>query len=304
MLAVIAALALLPAVLLPADEYEFVPDPRRWVQVNRNEGNQHYLSRGRLDAAGNLVPDKYWLNWDQSLPISGLHAIHLNEITYQAVYEYRSGVLVKGRIDDRSCNFVPDLGSKVVTFQDYLRGYRAGVDPRIWNLPGTIERKGAPGADANEVRDSQVRPPLGAGPRIVSPVSASDYIFVQDRDRRVEVQRRDGDQLYWSIGTLDPAGNFIPDKDYLNRTDPSPADAPAAVLLNRDGLGPVYEYRSGRLVRGRVDPWTHNFVPEVGSTVLDFRDYRYGAKDSRYGIEPLPIWNLPGTFQKKDADKK
>jgi hypothetical protein len=128
------------------------------------------------------------------------------------------------------------------------------------------------------------------------------YEFVPDPARCVEVRRRDGDWEFWSLGTLDAAGHFLPDKDYLNRTGLKPDGAPAAVLLNRDGLGPVYEYRSGRLVRGTIDGRL-NFVPEVSSKVVSFQDYSYGAKDSRFAPDPLPIWNLPGTFRKKEPGR-
>ena len=51
----------------------------------------------------------------------------------------------------------------------------------------------------------------------------------------------------------------------------------------------VYEYRSGRLIKGTLHA-TGNFVPELGSKVLDFKDY-----DPRH----LRIYNLPGTLTKK-----
>jgi uncharacterized protein (TIGR03067 family) len=36
-----------------------------------------------------------------------------------------------------------------------------------------------------------------------------------------------------------------------------------------------------------------NFVPEVGSTIIKFEVYKYD-------LDAIPIWNLPGTFMKKD----
>jgi hypothetical protein len=265
----IAAVLALPLAALPLDsDYEVVVNTNRQFFVWRVDGADTYVSIGKLDAAGNVVPDEP--AWVVKGFWSGLRE-PLNSNTPRC-YEYRSGILILGEL-----------------WKKELSGSRSDpVNPA------------SSGAGVGSAADVPRTAPL-----IVMHTSpAGDYEFVRERNRWVEVQRRDRDQLYWSIGKLDPAGNFVPDKDYLNRTDLKPTDAPAAVLLNRDGLGPVYEYRSGRLVRGRIDPWTRNFVPEVGSTVLDFKDYRYGSKDSKLGPEPLPIWNLPGTFRKKDADKK
>ena len=129
------------------------------------------------------------------------------------------------------------------------------------------------------------------------------YEFVADTQRLVEVRRRDGGQEFWSVGQLDAAGNFVPDRDFLNQTGARANGPPGVVRLNPESTGTVYEYRSGALVRGRIDDRL-NFVPEVGSKVIDFKDYRYGPKDSKYAPDPLPIWNLPGAFQKKERDKK
>jgi hypothetical protein len=122
-------------------------------------------------------------------------------------------------------------------------------------------------------------------------VPAGEYELVPDTNRWVEVKRWDGDQIYWSIGRLDAVGNFVPDEEYFNRTGPKTKAPPNVTLLNRDGMGAVYEYRSGALVKGRINGML-NFVPEVGSTVIDFKDYKYGPG-------ALPIWNLPGSFKKK-----
>jgi hypothetical protein len=62
-------------------------------------------------------------------------------------------------------------------------------------------------------------------------------------------------------------------------------------------MGAIYEYRSGALVKGRIGEKL-NFVPEVGSQVIDFKVYKYGA-ESKYDRPPLPICNLPGSFKKK-----
>jgi internalin A len=55
----------------------------------------------------------------------------------------------------------------------------------------------------------------------------------------------------------------------------------------------VYEYRSGRLVKGTLLE-NGTFVPELGGKVIDFKDYHY-AKDAPR------IYNLPGRFVKKGS---
>jgi hypothetical protein len=53
----------------------------------------------------------------------------------------------------------------------------------------------------------------------------------------------------------------------------------------------VYEYRSGRLIKGVIDTKGY-FVPDLDGKVIEFKDYKYKPG----GIH---IWNLPGEFGKK-----
>jgi hypothetical protein len=124
---------------------------------------------------------------------------------------------------------------------------------------------------------------------------SADYVFVPDTSRWVEVLRREGDVIYWSIGKLDMAGTFVPHRDFCNMRGERSNAPPDTTLLYHDQTGPVYEYRSGRLIKGAIDSKTLSFVPEVGSKVIDFKEYRYG-KD-------VAIWNLPGTFKKAPGDR-
>src|SRR5205823_14564030 len=94
----------------------------------------------------------------------------------------------------------------------------------------------------------------------------------------------------YSSGKLDAAGNFIPEPRWMNIGGEVSGAPPIARTLNRrvpDGE-PVYEYRSGRLIKGILDA-QGNFVPDLGSKVIDFRDYRYNERAIR-------IYNLPGRF--------
>jgi hypothetical protein len=95
-----------------------------------------------------------------------------------------------------------------------------------------------------------------------------------------------------SIGKLDAAGNFLPEPEWLNqsRHQASSGIMPAE-LLNGRAEKNVYEFRSGRLIKGDLNQNGY-FVPEVGSRVIDFKDYHYREGGPR-------IWNLPGRFEKR-----
>jgi hypothetical protein len=53
-------------------------------------------------------------------------------------YEFRSGRLIKGEFDADN-NFVPEAGSTVISFKDYI--FTPDAIP-IWNLPGKFVKKG------------------------------------------------------------------------------------------------------------------------------------------------------------------
>lgn len=89
------------------------------------------LYTGALDARGNFV-------WDPALSagISGPGILNMSDD--EPVYEYRSGYLIKGVINEH-LKFVPELGSKVTSFKDYRYSKNA---IRIYNLPGEFREKG------------------------------------------------------------------------------------------------------------------------------------------------------------------
>lgn len=99
---------------------------------------------------------------------------------------------------------------------------------------------------------------------------------------------RDG-QLYF--GTADARGEFLPSGD-LERQDGLAPLISDSRLCNRRLLnpvhatsGPVYEYRSGRLVPGSFDEDGY-FIPELGGTTIAFDQYVPGPT-------ARPIYNLP-----------
>jgi len=58
----------------------------------------------------------------------------------------------------------------------------------------------------------------------------------------------------------------------------------------------VYEFRSGRLIKGEINAKGY-FIPEIGAKVIDFKDYHYRKDGPR-------IWNLPGRFEKRIKTSK
>jgi hypothetical protein len=128
-----------------------------------------------------------------------------------------------------------------------------------------------------------------------SPVGGSgpaQYCFVRDLDRPVALFR--GDSIV--EGRLDAAGNFLEDPSKPIQHLGKPYSGPNVVEINgREAVGdPVYEFRSGRLIRGSFAK-SRTFVPDLGSTVINFKDYRYRPGGIR-------IYNLPGRFVKIEED--
>ncbi len=113
-----------------------------------------------------------------------------------------------------------------------------------------------------------------------------EYVFVKT-DRWVTLIQGQTE----SIGKLDEAGNFIPDKAFFQRKRGQPGSSPGSTLLNGAAQKGIYEYRSGRLIPGEIDD-DGNFIPIVGEKIIDFKDYRYHPKGPK-------IYNLPGKFVRK-----
>lgn len=158
---VIACILSLPGMALMADEanatwgqcaddsiFEFKPQAERLVRHQYNRVQSYKV----IDANGNFIePDRDRISL---LPFAGsaggsgfqMEAVWImNQIPIvnmparenELVYEFRSGGLVKGRLTDNG-NFVPAVGSKVISFKDY----RYDKDLlRIYNLPGIFVKK-------------------------------------------------------------------------------------------------------------------------------------------------------------------
>src|ERR1700687_3858084 len=123
---------------------------------------------------------------------------------------------------------------------------------------------------------------LGCGP---APPPEED-VFVKDSDSWVAI----GKVQVRLVGKLDANGEFT----QTHRYEVGHSKAPPYTLINFPGPKPknVYEFRSGRLIKGELTT-EGNFVPETSSTIIKFEDYEFSP-------DAIPIWNLPGTFMKKD----
>jgi hypothetical protein len=116
----------------PTEQYEFVPYTEGHVAIVRDS----WLLIGKLDSKGNF--EHQW-KFPKSSPLSGIPAariINFRSDKLKVAYEFRSGMLIKGEIDENG-SFVPEAGSKVIRFEDYK--YGPGSLP-IWNLPGYFKK--------------------------------------------------------------------------------------------------------------------------------------------------------------------
>jgi hypothetical protein len=115
-------------------DYEFVKDTESWVA--KLCGDIFFL--GKLDSAGNFVPDNKYMGFKKGQPLSQVPPFRfINAEVQKGIYEYRSGRLIPGDIDERG-NFVPALGGKVLDFKDYEYSPKAA---KIYNLPGKFVKK-------------------------------------------------------------------------------------------------------------------------------------------------------------------
>lgn len=73
------------------------------------------------------------------------------------------------------------------------------------------------------------------------------------------------------VGTIDAAGNFVPDRNGPLRSRPTGSGPTPLLLITNQSGGWVdgYEHRAGTLIPGRNGGW--QFVPEIGSKVLDLK---------------------------------
>jgi hypothetical protein len=115
----------------------------------------------------------------------------------------------------------------------------------------------------------------------------AEYVFVPDTGRRVGFYR----QRVTYIGKLDADGNFHAEE----RISIDQIGSLMTRFTRIGKWGPAYEYCAGKLVKGVINT-DGVFVPDPQAPVIQFKDYRYSPT-------AIPIWNLPGSFKKKDEKK-
>jgi hypothetical protein len=122
-------------------EYEYKEDLTRQIEMLRGR----MVHVGHLDARGNFVPKPGQVPYDIRNPRSVVGPGEIVNIrrspgNTEPVYEYRSGLMIKGTLDDEG-DFTPEVGSRITSFKDYR--YRQDA-LRIYNLPGKFVEKTAP----------------------------------------------------------------------------------------------------------------------------------------------------------------
>jgi hypothetical protein len=255
---------------------------------------------GRFDADGNFVPEAGFP------PATGMfHGIiphiHANMASRdnRSVYEHRSGRLIKGiLVANPKGVFVPEIGSTILDLKKDYDNKKA--DRRVYNMQETL-RPSPLSPDppkAGQPTGWRLAPFREAFPH--SPEQANPWFA-----------RVIGEVM--ELGHLSDEGEFVPDyglpvfpfvrvkqpdvlQDASRRTmyytlpQPPHLRWPSRRGETEDDPEDVYEYRSGRLIKGMLHK-TGNFVPELGSTVLDFKEYD-PIRDRRR------VYNLPGVMRR------
>jgi hypothetical protein len=122
--------------------YQFVPDIHRPVGISVGGA----IMIGKLNLKGDFIHERTLkaLKFDTgetSFVIAGsapeYTLINWSSKSKSRVYEYRSGTLIPGFMDEQG-SFVPLLDAKILSFKEYRYGL---FSPPIWNLPGQFEKK-------------------------------------------------------------------------------------------------------------------------------------------------------------------
>lgn len=279
------------------------PEP---VYVGLRRGDR--IRAGALDAAGNFVPAYRMGTYPVANAFRPPPCWVLNTIStksFVATYEYRSGRLIKGALTPDGC-FVPELGSRVTEFTDFRRDPDLPLT-EIYNKPdferenermkANREAKATGGKGATWKPPPKADPPPAAG----IPTGYKLWLPVALEQPPAWVAHVRGELM--ELGHLNDDGDFVPDYGL----PPFPLTQPWQGARNRQTgetelkyynlplkgeEEPVYEYRSGRLLQGTLLR-SGTFVPDTGSKVFDFGDYKPDDPKARR------IYNLPGELVKK-----
>lgn len=276
---------------------------------------------GKFDADGNFVPDSrlpsyhhppdslpYFTPPGFSTPLTYLNVSSAG--SNDPSYEHRSGRLIAGVKTPKG--FVPEIGSKVL---DLKKDYDAKnpdrtiynmIDDETLRLLHELRQKKSPDpADRPYVGRSP--PPGPAPPKAGIPEGYEFRLYRTYMKSDPWFARVIGDVM--ELGHLDDEGDFIPDYGlpvfpYAKAKNPDvlrdgsgrtiyytlPRGGKEDFWKKKKDTEEVYEYRSGRLIKGTLHK-TGNFVPELGSKILDFKEYNPATDNRR-------IYNLPGVLRR------
>jgi hypothetical protein len=212
-----------------------------------------------------------------------------------SVYEYRIETLVKGVILDRFDNFsfVPEMGAQVLPVGTL--GEQESFP--IYNLTNRGLAKSPHKKQLVASSESKEFGLTCVGFELVLYTNPVDDFIADQLSEPPWFARKFGD--YLEFGKLSRRGDFLPEPGLpivATTQLPRPFRLRRGIRQNiiynspttRNGVEDVYEFRSGRLIRGKIHA-SGNFQPEVGSKVTPFRDY-----DPR---KDLRIYNLPGILR-------
>ena len=114
------------------------------------------------------------------------------------------------------------------------------------------------------------------------------YVFVQNLDRQVGVHRGE-----WNVyGRFNADGELIADGKQPAFGRGKWFEWMGPIINQFPDAQPCFELHSGRLFKGTMTT-AGRFIPDAGSRVTKFEDYRYAPGTP-------PIWNLPGYFMRRD----
>jgi hypothetical protein len=243
---------------------------------------------GRFDADGNFVPNPESTPLASGMFHGAIPYVHANMVSdNRAVYEHRSGRLIPGTlISSPKGVFVPEVGGMVLDLKkdyDPKTADRRVYNLQVWLKPSPVVPQPPPAGEPLGWKLLPFREAYRNTPEKADPWFARVIGEVME------------------LGHLSDEGEFIPDYGlpvfpFVKVKDPDVfRDGSGRTLyftLPKDGKDKeeVYEFRSGRLLKGTLQK-SGNFVPELGSKVIDFKTYDPSTDRRR-------IYNLPGVLRR------
>jgi len=264
---------------------------------------------------GSLLPRFVWCDGNQSF----VYEHRSGRLIKATMVAERTGKKL-------SCYIVPEIGSTIVDIQD-IDLKKPDPDRRIWNKQdlfpiyqaARIKKYGD-----NPLPKAPNPPKAGIPPGWeFIPFSQLDTAILNGKVKPSKPALPVKPPMYIraigefvEFGHLSDQGDFVPNPDlpmvarsgilgnvhfsgqisYNNPligipryyTIPQPAK-PGVQRQEEDGPEEVYEYRAGRLIKGKLQ-LSGNFVPELGSKIIDFKEIDPQTERRR-------IYNLPGILR-------